>query len=160
MASVGSDSGEHVSLNVMPMLDIFSILILFLLMSFSSDPVNHDLSEGVELPDSITLQSLDEVPTVILSHKEILVNDKSILPLVNGNLPASEKSQGAIHVLYEELEKVSASIKENNKNEKSPIALTLEIDKNHKFEFLKRVLLSGQQADFVTFKLMVSKQIN
>ena len=31
MASVASEDEDHVSLNVMPMLDIFSILILFLL---------------------------------------------------------------------------------------------------------------------------------
>ena len=42
MASVG-DGGDSLSLNLTPMLDIFSILVTFLLMSYSTDPVNHDL---------------------------------------------------------------------------------------------------------------------
>ena len=61
MASVSSESGDNLELNLMPMLDIFSILITFLLMSYSTDPVSYDINAGTELPESITLTSLDEL---------------------------------------------------------------------------------------------------
>lgn len=155
MASVDSGSGDQVSLNVMPMLDIFSILILFLLMSFSSDPVSHDLNTGVELPQSVTLLSLDEVPTIVISKNQIFVNDNPIVTLKEGSSALEEK---AAHELDTEIEKIAESGKKFTKDDAGLQTLTFEIDKTKKFQLLKRVMLSAQQAEYVRFKLMVEKQ--
>ena len=154
MASVGNNQ-DIVSLNIMPMLDIFSILILFLLMNFSTDPLNHDLNDHVELPYSGTLISLDDIPTIVVSRKSVLINDKKILKIsdLRDNSPIVE--QGAITPLYEELKKMRVP----DNVEKKPKPLTLEIDKRHKFSVIKKVMKSAQQADFIEFKLMVEKEI-
>ena len=162
MASVGSDSGETLSLNIMPMLDVFSILILFLLMSFSSDPVSHDLTAGLELPESLSLRSLDEIPTITMTKTEIRVGDRVISALVKGEVPETNRSQGAILPLFKELEKLAASNKvrkEQKNNDSGPQrdALTVEMDQELTFKLLKRVMLTAQQAEFVAFKLMVNK---
>ena len=57
MASVGGEE-ETLDLNLTPMLDIFSILVTFLLMSYSTDPINHDVDENLELPDSVDRKSV------------------------------------------------------------------------------------------------------
>lgn len=163
MASVGSESGDVISLNIMPMLDIFSILILFLLMNFSTDPISHDLNEGIELPESATIRSLDELPTVIVSKGEVFVNDKQISTIINGDIKEQDRSQGAIFPLFSELEKLAEANKriaeaKGRKNELGTI--TLEMDKTHNFALLKRVMISAEQADFVKFKLMVAKELN
>jgi hypothetical protein len=163
MASVASDSNEAISLNILPMLDIFSILVTFLLMSFSTDPINHDLHNGVELPRSNTLQSLDEVPELAVTPTEILLNDKKIVDVVNGDVPEFARSQGAIQPLFVELEKLKESFdrvrEARGKVDKSG-DLTLEFHKKHTFKLMKRVMLTGQQAEFVTFKLAVNKDLN
>lgn len=158
MAAVSDGGGDALALNIMPLLDIFSILILFLLMSFSNDPLTHDVRQGLELPDSKTLTSLDEVPAIVVTKSEILVNDKKVTTILNGDVQERDRSQGAIFPLFTELQKVAeitekASRKKTSKN----IPITLEMDKGHSFKLLKRIMLSGQQAKFVTFKLMVSK---
>ena len=157
MASVGGGSGNQISLNVMPMLDIFSILILFLLMTFSSDPINHDLNAGIELPDSNTLKSLDEIPAVTMSKTEILVNDKKIISLINGRVSDRDLNQGAIYPVFQELEKLAEANKAFAKDKKNTGILTVEVDKLHPFLILKQLMRSAQQADFITFKYMVSK---
>lgn len=158
MASVGG-SDEGVSLNIMPMLDIFSILILFLLMNFSTDPVSHDLDEGVTLPFSATIASLDEIPTVRLSKTSLMVNDHQVTALLDGLVPGKVVTQGAIIPLHEELVKLRAANEAIAKEKNKPGTLTVEIDKEKKFLTIKKVLLSAQQADFVEFKLMVEKQL-
>ncbi len=158
MASVGGSS-ETVSLNIMPMLDVFSILILFLLMNFASDPVTHDLAPGLELPESAILEALDEVPTVVISENEILANDKKMITLANGKIPDSQKSQGGIAVLYKELQKMSEANRRLAKDPSKIDTITLEVDKRQKFDVIKTVMITAQQADFIKFKLMVSKQI-
>lgn len=157
MASVQQEDGNNISLNIMPMLDIFSILILFLLMNFSADPISHELNKAIELPESASMASLDEVPTVVISQDEILVNGKKILNLVNRDVQERDQSQGAITKLYQELAKLSEANKRFSKDKKNTGAITIEADKDHPYRLLKRVMLSAQQADFITFKFMVAK---
>lgn len=167
MASAGGGSKDQLSLNLYPMLDIFSILITFLLMSYSTDPVSHDISKGVELPYSKTLAVLDEVPAITVSTTEIYVNDKKVANVVNGEVPATELGesyQGAIRPVFNELKKVAEFNKRlAGSRREDPAAigksgtLTMEMDKGHKFKLMKRIMLSAQQAEFVTFKLMVTR---
>ena len=169
MASVGGDGGDSLSLNLTPMLDIFSILVTFLLMSYSTDPVNHDLDENLELPMSISIVNMDEIPTISVDKKVIRVNDKVIVTLENGKVPEKDISQGAVMPLFTELDiireqtgKLKERLGELPKDEygkkKKPGTITLEFDKTHNFELLKSVMVAGQQADFITFKLLVAKE--
>ena len=161
MALSGGATNETISLPITPMLDIFSILVTFLLMSYSSDPVSHDPNPALELPDSRTTVSLDEIPSVVVSKNEILVNDKKVVTVIGGVVDKRHTTQGAIYPLFQELVKLNTTNKNyigEAKGGDRVSTLTLEMDKNHKFELLKMIMLSAQQAKFITFKLLVSKE--
>lgn len=166
MASVDADSGETLSLNIMPMLDIFSILILFLLMSFSTDPVSHDITAGLEMPDSLTLRSLDEIPKITMTQTSLRFMDKKIADIdpSTGDFLEEFKTQGAVKPLFDELEKLAEANKRRKKlseedgSKPQADALTMEMDKRHKFVVMRRIMKSAQQAEFIAFKLMVAKQ--
>ena len=166
MAGVSSDSGEQLELNLMPMLDIFSILITFLLMSYSTDPVSYDVNAGVELPESISLTALDELPAIKVTKTEIMVNDRKVATVVGGDVAEKDKAQGAIYPVFQELEKLAEANKRALRGrlegaEKAKIStLTMEMDQGHRFKLMKRIMLSAQQAEFITFKLMVARQLN
>lgn len=146
------------------MLDIFSILITFLLMSYSTDPVMYDTNAGMELPESNTLAALDETPAIIVTKTAILVNDRQVATIKAGDVPESDRNQGAVFPVFKELEKLAEAnkrvlgrkISEAEKNRLS--TLTMEMDREHRFKLMKRIMLSAQQAEFVTFKLMVARQ--
>ncbi len=168
MASAGGDSSESLSLNLTPMLDIFSILVTFLLMSYSTDPNNHDVDANLELPDSVTLVTMDEVPAIIVNKNEILINNKKVVTLENGKVPQADIGQGAVMPVYKALLEISEANKkameefqrgpDDGEKKAKPGEITIEMDKKHEFELLKRIMLAGQQADFVTFKLLVAKE--
>jgi len=167
MASAGGDSSDSMSLNVMPMLDIFSILVTFLLMSYSTDPTNHDIDQNLELPDSVTLVSMDEVPSITVNKNEILVNTKKVITLQNGKIPQGNIQQGAAYPVYQELveiQKVNKAAAEqlrgstDSEKKAKPGEITIEMDRKHDFELLRRLMLAGQQAEFITFKLLVAKE--
>jgi biopolymer transport protein ExbD len=165
MASAGGDAGgDAISLNLNPMLDIFSILITFLLMTYSVNPENVDPTQGVELPNTKTTINLDDVPTVTVSKTEIFLNDVKVMKvstIIDGDVPKSDQSQGAVMSLFKELEKLASrqtKLTQLPTGEKKKLGiLTLEVDKDHRFKLLKRILLSAQQAEFLTVKLMVQK---
>jgi len=163
MSGVGGDSNEGISLNLNPMLDVFSILITFLLMSFSTDPVNHDINKDVTLPESKTFVALDEVPTITVSKTEIYINERKVANIVQGDAEEKDRSQGAIFPVFQELTKLADASKKSmtasgGPKKKNP-PITMEMDKDHRFKLMKRIMLSAQQAEFVSFKLMVSKEM-
>lgn len=166
MASVSSDSGETLSLNLMPMLDIFSILIVFLLMSYSTDPVSYDVNAGVELPESQSLSSLDELPEIKVTKTEIFVNDKKVANIIGGDVPDNQRQQGAVYPVYQELDKLAKANQRllqgmHSEADKAKVqTLTMEMDQSHRFKLMKRIMLAAQQAEFITMKLMVAKQTN
>lgn len=167
MASTGGNNKNELSLNLNPMLDIFSILITFLLMSFSSDPVSHDVNAGIELPQSNTIVALDEIPTIVVNKTDLYVNDRKVTTIEAGDVPEKDRTQGAIFPVYEELKKLAEANKritgrkaDDPTAKGSTGALTLEMDKGHRFKLMKRIMLSAQQAEFVQFKLMVQKELN
>jgi hypothetical protein len=147
-------------------MDVFSLLITFLLMSFSADPVSHDVNQAVELPDSKTSVSLDEVPSITVTKTDIIVNDKKIVQLLpDSEIPEKDKTQGAIYPLYLELQKQAEANKRaaalevvSATGKPKPGTIAMEFHKEHKFKLMKRIMLTGQQADFVTFKLEVAKE--
>ncbi len=162
MAAAASTDGDSITLNIMPMLDVFSILIVFLLMSYSTDPVSYDINAGIELPESATMQALDEIPTISITRTEILINDKKVASLIKGDVPEKDRSQGAVYPVFEELKKLAEASKRIRRrltpeDKKKSDTLTMEMDKDHKFKIMKRVMLSAQQAEFITFKMMVSR---
>jgi biopolymer transport protein ExbD len=159
MASVGGDQGDSIALNIMPMLDVFSILILFLLMNFSTDPMNHDVSKSVELPESIVSESLDEVPTITISKTELLINDHKVAPIIDGSIDHKFLSQGGVLPIFDELKKMAEANHRASKDQSKANILTLEVDKNQKMGLVKRIMFSAEQVGFIRFKLMVSKQI-
>ena len=156
MVSLGDESGEHISINIMPMLDIFSILILFLLMSFAKDPTNHEATRGIQIPNSMSLRSLDAIPEVIIHPDYIQITDKKLLLLKNGRLDKTKNLTQIERELFAEfliLAKSNPSPADSN----LPSDLTLEVDGSIPYDSLKTVLLAAQQADFVKFKFIITK---
>jgi hypothetical protein len=149
----------------MPMLDIFSILITFLLMSYSTDPVSYDINAGIELPESMTMATLDEIPSIVVTKTEILINDKLVAKIEGGDVPESARSQGAVMPVFEELQKLAEANKRalrgriaNEGSKSKTSALTMEMDQGHRFKLMKRIMLAAQQAEFITFKMMVARE--
>jgi len=147
------------------MLDIFSILITFLLMSYSTDPVSYDINAGIELPESMTLSALDELPAIVVTKTEILINDKVVAKIEGGDVPESQRSQGAVMPVFEELTKLAEANKRalrgrmgNEAGKSKTSTLTMEMDQGHRFKLMKRIMLAAQQAEFITFKLMVARE--
>ncbi len=163
MASV--DDGEGFSLNLYPILDVFSILIVFLLMNFSTQGQSVESTANLELPKSEIRLSLDSAASVSITKEEIVVQGNLTIPLdANGDVPARFVDQGAIRPAFEEFEKLAESQKTlKNRDQKLGLtdsdirSLTLESDKSIAFRVIRRVMLSAQQAEFTSWKLAVDK---
>lgn len=161
----GTSDGESFGINLYPMLDIFSILICFLLMNFSTSGQSVDTKANLELPKSQVKLSLDSSATVSITKNEVIVQGGITIPIgSDGDVPAEHRQQGAIKAAYDEFKKIKIQ-NETLKNRDKALALTdadvnvltLEADKTTQFKLLKRIMLSAQQAEFVAWKLAADK---
>jgi biopolymer transport protein ExbD len=69
--------GVMASLMLTPMVDMFSLLVIFLLQFFNASP-DLQLTNGMVLPPSQSSAELGDAPVVSVTAYEVLVNHKSI----------------------------------------------------------------------------------
>jgi biopolymer transport protein ExbD len=159
------EEGAGFSLNLYPILDVFSILIVFLLMNFSTQGQSIESTANLELPKSEVRLSLDDAAAVSITKEEIVVQGNLTIPLdSNGDVPARFIEQGAIKPAYDEFVKLAQSMQTlKNRDQKLSLSdadirsLTLESDKATQFRVIKRLMLSAQQAEFTSWKLALDK---
>jgi hypothetical protein len=69
-----------------------------------------------------------------------------------------------VYPVFVELEKLAQANKRilgtrSSELDKSKTStLTMEMDQGHRFKLMKRIMLAAQQAEFITFKMMVARQ--
>jgi len=70
-ATHGGPRASNVSLNLVPFVDTMTILVCFLLMVFSSTGELLKAQKGLELPDAISKDVLQEAPIIIITKTDV-----------------------------------------------------------------------------------------
>ncbi len=151
--------------SITSLMDIMTIILVFLLKSYSVSPVNVTPTEDLQLPISnAKLDPVEAVP-ITISKNYILVDDKPVVEVKNGKVDASEKSDGESGFL---IDKVYNALKENAEKQKTiaqyndaqqfkGMALLIA-DESTPYRLLTEVLYSAGQAEFGNFKFVVLKK--
>ncbi len=126
-----TDKGE---LNMNSMMDMMTIILLFLLKSFSTDGVLVAPSEDLTLPTSFRVEKPKKELNVAISQEEIIVNDIPILAI---------SSLSKEEMLIPELNVKLAEYAEQEK------LLELEVGK----EFTHQVIIQGDEA--IPFEVLI-----
>lgn len=169
MAGVDTGGKDSFSLNLYPMLDVFSILIVFLLMNFSVNGESAEVSANLELPLSSVKLSLDSSATVAITKSEIVIQGRATIPLTPNSDDVLESfkkdGQGAIRIAYDEFKKLrdhnqalSNRQKHLSLSKQDISTLVLQSDKVIPYRIIKRILASAQQAEFISWKFAVQKK--
>jgi biopolymer transport protein ExbD len=142
-------------LNITSMLDMFTILIIFLLKSYSAEGIILTIPADLHLPHSTT-QSAPEPGLVVEVSRNALVVDGKILDVDLEAVKNSEKL--IIDNLYEHLMTKTRQYEEIS--ELNPSAgftgrLILEGDREIPFRLLKKILYTCGQAGFINQSLAV-----
>ena len=139
-SSVASAPG----LNLVSLMDIFTILVFFLMVNASQVEIL-ETSTAIKLPDSISEDEPEDRISIEVSNDELLLQGQVI-----GYVPEILASdQPVIDVLVAELNRTEVS--------KMPGSVTIMGDRSLPYELLKRVMLSCQAADFRHIALAVNQ---
>ncbi len=143
---------EPVDVDITSLLDILTILLVFLLKSYNASDLKLDLQKNLEMADS-DARAMTRYAPVIQINKEakVFLNNKEI-----GRLPAS----GDMPVLTEALKKARAGIEADNAKKASNQQTNTELvnlifDKEMDYAVVQRVMHDSALAGYSQFKFIV-----
>ncbi len=110
----GSASGArsgNISLNVVPFVDMMTILVCFLLMVFSSTGQLLQAQKGLELPLAQSKETLQLAPVIIVTRNEITYQGQ--LVATTESVLRDDSPTFKIDALFERLDSAAKKIKED-----------------------------------------------
>jgi biopolymer transport protein ExbD len=87
---------EELGLNIYPMMDMMTILLVFLIQNFAqSNAASVVQSEELQIPQSVATEEVQPALSITISASEIVVEGKQALSLRNGQVDPSQKQGGS-----------------------------------------------------------------
>ncbi len=150
-------------LNITPMLDMMTILLVFLLKSFSASAENITV-ENLALPSSVSKLNVKPALQLMVTENAILVDQKLVTRLgPNGSIVDADLPEGAqgylIQPLYEALEVKAGYYKqiEEYGGSKFDGRVAIIADRKTPYQTLFKILYTVGRAEFGLFRLFVQK---
>ena len=160
---------EPIQLNMLPMMALFTIILCYLLKSYSTDPVQIKPTPETVLPKSTSTLAPMKAVQLVISNRVILVGDKKVAEVKNGRVAAEfkkDRNPASMYIvsLYEALKKAGDKQKMfaryNQKKQELQFKglLTIIADKRIPFRLLTEVLYTAGQAEYGAYKFAVIKK--
>jgi hypothetical protein len=143
------------------MMDIFTIILVFLLKSFSSEGALITPAQGLKLPNSIVEKNAKVSLSVAVSKSYILVEDKAVLKTDDVMQQIkNDPSKYMLDALYADLVQRANLAKKMEADYGTPFSaeVTVQIDEDAPFELLTRILYTCGQASWSNMKLVVYRE--
>jgi biopolymer transport protein ExbD len=156
----GRKAPGAMDIDITSLLDILTILLVFLLQNYNSSGVIINVPKDIDLPRSSSISLNNYGVNIQVSKSQIWIDDKEVV-----NTDTADQSQlfdeggRRIIPLYNELVRIKETIKQSEKL--SPQATkfsglaNLVVDKSMKYNYLKRVMYTCAAAGFKEFKFVV-----
>lgn len=138
-------------LQITSMMDMFTIILIFLLFSFSNNPEQMDLDSNMSLPQSTSKLDYKDSIRLVLSKNELKLDGKVVATLENDTVVGLEN-------LYEELKKyreIADELKKNESEEDKKEHILFLCDKEHSFKVVNAIVKTAGRAGYPNFQFAV-----
>ncbi|MBN1832617.1 MAG: biopolymer transporter ExbD [Deltaproteobacteria bacterium] len=148
----------HPKLMLTSMMDMFTIILIFLLFSFSDHPEDLKLDEDLELPTSTAKSDYQETIKIVLSQRELRLNDevmaavegRQVAGLTNDNLENSP--------FFQRLNTLRIESEQSESSQAPPTHILFLCDKSHSFQTINRVIKTAGLAGYPNFQFAVLEE--
>jgi len=157
LAKTRGGSVKVVKMQITSLVDMMTVLLVFLLKSFSAEGDIVTPSSGLSLPYS-TAQKRPEVAFKISVTQEYLLVEGSPIVKISDMMKSDELIVPELSSLLENHRKTTEMIARNSTSVKFKGDVLIEADKKIQFKMLQRVMYTCGQAGFSNFSLLVLKK--
>ena len=142
-----------VDLNLVSLIDIFTILIFFLLINTGVADVLPN-SKAIKLPESTAEKPPRETVVVLVSQNDIVVEGRKVAAVSD----VIDVEADVIPALKAELDVLASRQVIRAENEASKRAITIMGDKEIPYRLLRKVMVTCARADFTDVSFAVQKK--
>ena len=150
--------GEIKELNITAMMDLMTIILVFLIKSFSASSITVTASEDVRPPMSTARATPKDTIAITVTPKSIMVGDKKRVDLTNAAVKGSDLQGKLILPLDAALKKEVEKLKYiAERNPSSPFNREVSIigDKRVSYDLLSSVLYTAGQNELENFRFII-----
>ena len=151
-------AGQIRELNIVAMMDMMTIILVFLLKSYTASAISLTQSEDIKPPVSSTRATPRDTVAVTITPKTILVGDRVVVSLQNGQVPASALNGRLVVPLDQALRKEVEKLKFiAERNPQAPFSKELSVigDKRIPYDLLLTVLYTAGQNELENYRFVV-----
>jgi biopolymer transport protein ExbD len=151
-------AGEIRELNIVAMMDMMTIILVFLLKSYSASSVSMTASEDVRPPISTTRSTPRDTVAVTITPKSILVGDKKVVELQANAIPGRFLDGRRVVPLDQALKKEVDKLKYiAARNPSAPFNHELSVigDRKIPYDLLLTVLYTAGQNELENYRFVV-----
>lgn len=145
-------------LMITSMMDMFTIILIFLLFQFSEKPETIHMMEDIELPKSTAKMDHTETIKLVLTQNSLHINDDLIAQVRKGRIIGLNAQNPKASVLYQMLEKQSAKAVEELDEKQPKDHILLLCDKRHSFRTINDIVKTAALAGYPNFQFAVLKE--
>jgi biopolymer transport protein ExbD len=145
----------HLDMNLVALIDIFTILIFFLMANAGVEVLTS--SKAVKLPESTVQKAPKETLTVIVNNQDIIVDGRKVASVAD--VMANEDDViGPLKTELQLLASVRKSVRASTEANANPQAITILGDKDIPYRLLRKVMVTCARADFTDVSFAVQRK--
>jgi biopolymer transport protein ExbD len=152
------NAGQIRELNIVAMMDMMTIILVFLLKSYTASAISLTQSEDIKPPVSSTRATPRDTVAVTITPKDILVGDRVVVALQNGAVPPSALNGRMVVPLDQALRKEVQKLKYiAARNPAAPFSKELSVigDRRIPYDLLLTVLYTAGQNELENYRFVV-----
>ncbi len=149
----------NAELNVVPMVDMMTMLVIFLLQQFSATGEVLYMQKDIKLPDARHAQQIEIAPVVAISAAQVVVSGQKVADVGELDREASAVISPLVEKLRDEKKRwdfIHQNDRDREKNWKGEV--NVQADVRVPFRVLRRVLASANEAGYGMVNFAASEQ--
>jgi biopolymer transport protein ExbD len=140
-----------VSLNLTPMIDMFVVLVIFLLMTFSASGEILFIQKNIELPKASKSETLVQSPVIIIGNGKVVAEGKDVGLITD----IEEDENFEIADLSEILNNLKRNYQQLHPNQQFSGNVIIQGHRDISFRVLKKVMFTCTSAGYTTINFAV-----
>ncbi len=151
-------SPQEVSIQITSLMDIFTTLLVFLMLNYAAEGAVVSIAESIKVPASKSQEEVHPAVAIAFNGKSLYVDGnvliEDIAPYLNSDEMMIEPLYNVLNAQAESLKKIA----EANKNVDFTGEILLQGDRQVPFRLLKKIIFTAGQAEYVNQSLVVFKE--
>jgi biopolymer transport protein ExbD len=151
---------EEASLGLTSLMDIVSIIVVYLLKSYAADPVVITPVQEQKVPMSASDAPIQDGLPLYISSREVILGSEKITTVQEGEINANDINGHLIRPLYDALAIEADKGKQmaGDREAEWPGRIILVGDESIKFKTIVDIMFTAQKAEFKEYNFCVIKK--